>query len=526
MVETNDRRLPVGIQSFQKIRKEGFLYVDKTDIIWNMVNKGDQFVYLSRPRRFGKSVLVDTLQMYLEGRKELFEGLKIMNMEKNWLQRPVIRLDMSRGGASADEIKAYLDRSFASYEQLYGVEIKPTDTLAVRFDMIIKAAYKQTGLQVAILIDEYDSPLQHSWKTPEHEGCSLIYRSVFAILKADDEFEKLVFITGITKFTQISLFSVLNNLTNISFFPEYAALCGITEQEIVDNFQPELERMSSLNGWDTQETHNRLKDYYDGYHFCTRNMIDIYNPYSLINSLSTGELRTFWASSGSTSLLSKFVDNIEIELDRFEECYIDRDTLEMSDVTGGGAALFLYQSGYLTIKGYDESLCVLGFPNEEVKKALYKMVVPALTLKNNSQIITVQALLTKTMRDGNLLEAMNHLKALIADVPYSNKKMASMDMEERYRLIISTIFNAIGFRVEVEKMHATGRIDMVVRTPRIIYVIELKLSKNGGKKAGVKQILQNQYLEPFKSDKCQVIGLSIELDDLGKGLVDWENVKV
>ena len=524
MTEKN-RRLPVGIQSFSKIRKEGFLYVDKTDMIWKLVNDGFQFNYLSRPRRFGKSVLIDTLQMYLEGRKELFEGLKIMELEKDWFQRPVIRLDMSRGGASVDEIKAYLDRTFSTYEEKYGIEIRQTDSLGNRFDMIIKAAYQQTGLQVAVLIDEYDSPLQHSWKTPEHEGCTALYRSVFAILKADDEFERFVFITGITKFTQISLFSVLNNLTNISFFPEYVALCGITEQEIIDNFQPEMERMGKLNGWSMEETHDRLKEYYDGYHFCEDNMEDIYNPYSLINALSQSKLRNYWASSGATTLLPKFVNDIEIELETFEGSYIDRDTLEMSDVTGGGAALFLYQSGYLTIKGYDDGLYILGFPNEEVKKALYNMVVPALTLKDNSQIVTVQALLTKTLRDGNLPQAMKHLKALIADVPYSNKKMASMDMEERYRLIISTIFNAIGFHVEVEKMIATGRIDMVTVTPRILYVIELKLSKNGGKQAGVDQIINNRYLEPFRSDKRQVIGLSIELDDSGKGLIDWAEVK-
>ncbi len=524
MAETKMRRLPVGLQSFKKIRTGGYHYVDKTDMIWNLVNNGDQFNYLSRPRRFGKSVLVDTLQMYLEGRKELFEGLKIMDLEKEWKQYPVIRLDMSRGGATAADVSSYLSNLFEDYEKKYHIQINTIDSLGDRFDRIIKTAYEQLGLPVAILIDEYDSPLQHSWKTPEHEACTAVYRSVFAILKADDEFEKIVFITGITKFTQISLFSVLNNLTNISFFPEYVSLCGITEQEIAENFQPEMERMGAMNSWNPQETHDHLKEYYDGYHFSGSNMTDIYNPYSLINALAQGQLKNYWAASGATSLIPKFVDNIEIELDSFEGCYIDRDTLELSDVVDGGAALFLYQSGYLTIKGYDEGLYILGFPNEEVKKALYRMVVPALTLRNNSQVVTIQALLTKTMRDGNVAEAMKHLKALIADVPYSNKKMASMDMEERYRLIISTIFNAIGFNVEVEKMLATGRIDMVVRTPRIIYVIELKLSKNGGKKAGVDQIVRNLYLEPFKSDHRRVIGLSFELDDLGKGLLDWQEV--
>jgi len=304
MAELKKRRLPVGIQSFSKIRQEGFLYVDKTDLVWDLVNNGDQYNYLSRPRRFGKSVLIDTLQMYLEGRKELFEGLKIMELEKDWLQRPVIRLDMSRGGATADDITSYLNNIFTDYEEKYNIKINPTDSLGDRFDRIIKTAYKQSGLQVAILIDEYDSPLQHSWKTPEHEACTAVYRSVFAILKADDEYERFVFITGITKFTQISLFSVLNNLTNISFFPQYVSICGITEKEITDNFKAEMENMGNLNGWNAQETHDHLKEYYDGYHFCFRNMTDIYNPYSLVNALNSGELTNYWAASGARNAIS------------------------------------------------------------------------------------------------------------------------------------------------------------------------------------------------------------------------------
>lgn len=364
------RKLPVGIQSFNKIREEGYLYVDKSDIIWKLANNGKQYNYLSRPRRFGKSVLVDTLQAYFEGRKELFEGLKIMELEKEWKQYPVIRFDMSRGGATANEVKAYLDRTFDVYEQLYGIHIKPTDSLGNRFDLIIKTAYEQTGLKVAILIDEYDSPLQHSWKTPEHEGCTEVYRSVFSILKADDAYQRFVFITGITKFTQISLFSVLNNLTNISFLPEYAAICGITEEEIEENFKPELERMAEVNEWTLQQTHDNLKDYYDGYHFSRRNMVDIYNPFSLLNALDAQDLSCFWVSSGATSMLPKFVDNMELRLRNFENCPILRKTLESSDVINGGAELFLYQTGYLTIKSSDEFGYFLGFPNQEVKQAI------------------------------------------------------------------------------------------------------------------------------------------------------------
>lgn len=515
------RKLPVGIQSFNKIREEGYLYVDKSDIIWKLANNGKQYNYLSRPRRFGKSVLVDTLQAYFEGRKELFEGLKIMELEKEWKQYPVIRFDMSRGGATANEVKAYLDRTFDVYEQLYGIHIKPTDSLGNRFDLIIKTAYEQTGLKVAILIDEYDSPLQHSWKTPEHEGCTEVYRSVFSILKADDAYQRFVFITGITKFTQISLFSVLNNLTNISFLPEYAAICGITEEEIGENFKPELERMAEVNEWTLQQTHDNLKDYYDGYHFSRRNMVDIYNPFSLLNALDAQDLSSFWVSSGATSMLPKFVDNMELRLRNFENCPILRKTLESSDVINGGAELFLYQTGYLTIKSSDEFGYFLGFPNQEVKQALYEVVLPSLTMKSESDIISLQGSLFRQLGTGQIADAMKTLKALVADVPYSNKKLVSMDMEERYRLIISTILNAIGLKVEVEHMLATGRIDLIAQTSRYIYVIELKLKNNGGKKAAIQQILDNKYLEPFQADKRKVIGLGIELDEEGKGLLDW-----
>ena len=525
MVETNDRRLPVGIQSFEKIRKGGYLYVDKTDIIWQLANRGKKYNYLSRPRRFGKSVLIDTLEAYFMGKKELFEGLKIMQMEKEWVKRPVIRLDMSRAGAEPGTLRSYLDITFDRLEEEYGITPKSTAQLADRFDAIIQTAYKQTGQQVAILIDEYDSPLQHSWKTPQHEACTAVYREVFAILKADDKYEKFVFIAGFTKFTQISLFSVLNNLSNISFEPEYAAICGITKEEVLRDFKPEINKLAEYEDWTFDEAIAQLTAYYDGYHFSRRNMVDVFNPFSLINALADSDLKNYWASSGATSLLPKFVDDMELKLGNFDPCTILRQTIETSDVTGGGAELFLYQSGYLTIKDYQMGVYILGFPNSEVRQALYETVLPALTLRSNGDIQSTQSGLFLALQLGNLPEAMKYLKALIADVPYSNKKLASMDMEERYRLILSTIFNAIGCRVEVEKMIATGRIDMVVETTNFIYILELKLSNNGGISAAENQMKEKSYTEPFKADKRKVIALAVELDETGKGLIDWKEVE-
>ena len=524
MVEIKDRNLPVGIQSFEKIRKEGYLYVDKTDIIWQLANRNKTYNYLSRPRRFGKSVLIDTLEAYFMGKKELFEGLKIMQLETEWVKRPVIRLDMSRAGAEPETLRSYLDNTFDRLEKEYGITPKPTAKLADRFNAIIVGAYEQTRQQVAILIDEYDSPLQHSWKTPYHEACTAVYREVFAILKADDKYEKFVFITGITKFTQLSLFPVLNNLSNISFEPEYAAICGITKEEVLRDFKPEINKLAEYEDWTFNEAVAKLTAYYDGYHFSRRNMVDVFNPFSLINALADSDLKNYWASSGATSLLPKFVDDMEIRLKDFDHSALLDTIIETSDVTGGGAELFLYQSGYLTIKGYINGTYLLGIPNFEVRQALNEIVLPTLAMRKNNDLQSTQAFLNVHLSLGNLPEAMKCLKALIADVPYSNKKLASMDMEERYRLIMSTIFYAIGCRVEVEKMIATGRIDMVVENTNFIYVLELKLSNNGGVDAATEQMKAKQYAEPFKADKRKVIALAIELDDMGKGLVDWKEV--
>ena len=379
MVETNDRILPVGIQSFEEIRKEGYLYVDKTDIIWQLANRGKKYNYLSRPRRFGKSILVDTLEAYFLGKKELFEGLKIMQLETEWVKRPVIRLDMSQAGAEPESLKDYLNYTFQEYESLYEIKVSNDSSLATRLSEIVRIAYEQTGEQVVILIDEYDSPLQRSWKTPLYEKCTAIYRDVFVILKSMDKFENFIFITACTKFSQFSLISGLNNLSFIGFDSEYAALCGITKEEAICYFKPEINKLAACKGWTFDEATIQLSSYYGGYHFSRRNMVDVFNPFSLINALADSDLKNYWLSSGTSPLLSKFEDDIKKRLKDFEYCPIISDTLESSDVTDGGAELFLYQSGYLTIKGYMDRIYLLGFPNSEVKKSLYETILPALT---------------------------------------------------------------------------------------------------------------------------------------------------
>lgn len=521
--QDNGRRLPEGIQFFDMIRRGNYVYVDKTDLVWHMAN-GRMFNYLSRPRRFGKSLLVDTLRCYFEGRKGLFEGLKIMELEKEWRVSPVIRLDMSNAGATAKELISYLNYTFRRLESKYNVETFEGDELPTRFESILRTMSNDGEDPVVVLIDEYDSPLQHSWHTPEHEACTAIYRSVFAVLKSCMQYERFVFLTGITKFTQISLFSVLNNLTNISFIPQYATVCGITKQEIRDNFMPEIEAMAKKNGWTVEQTFEKLRYNYDGYHFSKRNMVDVYNPFSLVIALSQGETGNYWASSGATSLLPKFVDNLEVEVENLERAYVMRDVLESSDVTGGGANLFLYQSGYLTIKDFDNDGYYLGIPNNEIRQALYNIVIPSLTLRSQNDVHSEQSKLLHAMNYGDVDEAMKVLKAMVADVPYSNKKLVNMGMEERYRFIISCIFRSIGLRVEVEHMMNGGRIDIVAWAMNVIYVIELKLQNNGGQDAAKSQIIANRYADPFKGDSREVIPLAIELDDNGKGILCFDRL--
>ena len=375
MAEIKDRILPVGIQSFEEIRKKGYLYVDKTDIIWQLANRGRKYNYLNRPRRFGKSVLVDTLQAYFEGRKELFEGLKIMDLETEWTKHPVIRLDMSRAGSSAHELNAYLNQAFKEYEQKFSIAASPANTLSNRFDTIIQSANQQTGQQVVVLVEGYDSPLLNSWNTPHHEECVSIYLNVFTILKADDKYEKFVFITGITKFTQISLFSVLNNLSNISFEPEYAAICGITKEELQNDFKPEIEKLAVYENWTFDEAVAQLQAHYGGYHFSQRNMTEIFNPFSLIKALSLTKIDNYRDSSETAALLPPLEISLENRLEDLENCALMNTIIETADVSEGGAELFLYQSGYLTIKGYYDRVYLLGFPNHEVRQALYEMVL-------------------------------------------------------------------------------------------------------------------------------------------------------
>lgn len=512
-------KLPLGIQNFEELRKGGYLYADKTDMVWQIAN-GDKYNFLSRPRRFGKSLLVSTLQCYFEGKKELFEGLKIMELEKDWIKRPVIHFSMNLGGSDAESLYHYLDDTLTKYEEIYGKRATEA-TLSNRFTGIIERAYQQSGEQVAVLVDEYDAPLQHSYLTDRHEKCRNLYRDFFTGLKDYGYCIKCVFLTGITKFTQISLFSVLNTLSNISFYNCYATICGLTKEEILENLKDEIQALAVQKKWDINQTIHELKDMYDGYHF-SESLQGVYNPFSVICALKERRLRPYWIASGATEMLPKILTNFEKDVETLDGSLIDMDYIETADISKDNPKLFLYQSGYLTIKGVIGETYRLGFPNREVKKALLELVVPNMLNTDKEETENAIQDLKQHFILGNLEEGVTCLKQLIASTPYSTQKKEQFVFEEHFRFIIKNLFYICGFNVEEEKQVAGGRIDLAIETPEIIYIMELKMADNGGAQAAAEQIASRHYADAYAASKKKRICLALAFDKENRGLIDWQ----
>lgn len=516
------RKLPLGIQDFEEMRRDGYLYVDKTDMVWQMAN-GVKYNYFSRPRRFGKSLLCSTLRCYFEGRKELFEGLKIMGLEHEWVKRPVIYLSMSLGGSTEDSLCSYLNSVLSSYEKIYGKNPEE-QTLGNRLNGIILRAYEQSGVQIAVIVDEYDVPLQHTYETEQHDKCRDIYRNFFTGLKDYGYCIKCVFITGITKFTQISIFSMLNTLTNVSFDEEYAALCGLTRGELTSDFMPEIEAMSEKYHTSVADVMDRMRYAYDGYHF-SRNMVDVYNPFSVFNAFSDLKLNSYWIASGSNEMLFKILHKFIADIPSLDGCLVDSDYLEMSDVNMVDPKIFLYQSGYLTIKEVRGDCYVLGYPNREVRKSMFDMVLPMMLKKETAQVNTAIQNMKMAMITGDVDRAMLCLKQLIAGTPYSTQKKERFVFEEHFRFIVKNLFYICGFDVHEEVEMASGRIDLVVETADTIYVLELKMDDNGGVDAASAQISNRHYADAFVARKKKVTCLALEFSKESRGLKDWEIVE-
>ena len=500
--------LPVSTQEFTVIRGEGKLYVDKTDLVWQMANASADVIFFARPRRFGKTLLVSTFEAYFNAQKELFEGLKIMELEKEWKKYEVLRFDLS-GCVTVEEFKSKLEMILRGYERQYKIdyiESTPGDRLSVLIKTI-----SQGQRNVVLLVDEYDYPLQHTlFNEDKHEPLKDAYRNFFAVFKSQSRYIRFIFLTGITKFTGLSLFSVLNNIKVNGFWPEYQSICGITEEEVHTTLRPYVLRLADKLGLTEDETYQAIKDHYDGYHFC-EDGIDIYNPYSLINALSDRRLDDYWASSGSTKMLMDAVDRIGWGGNDFNDIPVQKGQIQSSDVNDHDLPLFLYQSGYLTIKGSTSRDYILGMPNTEVKTAMYEQILPRIIKKSPRDTQSNIRIIYDSLDVLDVEKAMEGLKALVADTPYSQDNSVNA-MEEKFRFIVKNAMHLEGCFVAEEKQTATGRIDLVCRYDTCILVIELKMTDNGGLEAADQQIVNRKYIAPYMAQGKPIYAISLEFD--------------
>ena len=510
-------KYPVGIQTFEKIREKGYLYVDKTKYIVDFREKQMSYVFLSRPRRFGKSLFASTLQAYFEGRKELFEGLAIADYEKDWVKHPVLHFDMS-GAKHFDEegLKHYLDLQLKPYEKLYGKdddELYPND----RLDGLVKRAHKQTGEKAVVIIDEYDAPLLDVVHEKENlSALRLVMQNFYSPLKKLDPHLEFTFITGITKFSQLSIFSELNNLDNISMFDQYSAICGISKTELTTQMKPDIEALGEDLGMTYEECLAELTRFYDGYHFSKKSE-DVFNPFSLVKALNARDIAPYWFGSGTPTYLIKTLQKYHVNVMDIEKKSCDVDDFDVSPEMMTSALPLLYQSGYLTIKKYNPMLhrYTLEYPNREVKIGMLKSLAPnylsPISLDNNSLVGDFLEKLYDTDIEG----AMVRLKSYLASI--SNR--LSNKNERDFQTVFYLIFNLMGAHMRVEEDSAIGRADAVVYMPDAVFVFELKY--DGSAEEALKQIDDKGYLIPYSADGKRLYKVGVNYDSTQRTISDW-----
>ena len=512
------RRLyPIGIQTFEKIRTRNYMYVDKTEYIYRMVHADSNYFFLSRPRRFGKSLLTSTLEAYFQGRKDLFKGLAMDLLETEWTEYPVLRFDMSLGKhMEKEQLERYLSSQLELMEHKYGILTESPDA-NIRLTNLIRRAYEQTGRQVVVLIDEYDAPLLDV----VHEEKNLpvlrnIMRNFYSPLKACDPYLRFVFLTGITKFSQLSIFSELNNIKNISMLPEYAAICGITEEEIATQMDEDLDILAGRLNVNCEEVVKKLKAHYDGYHF-TWPSPDIYNPFSLLNAFADGRLDSYWFGSGTPTYLIEMLKKYGVQPQQIggrkamAESF-DAPTERMTDI-----APLLYQSGYVTIKGYSPitQLYTLDIPNKEVRLGLMKSLLPGYLDRRTTDGLTTVALLYEAIYEERLDDALRLLQTFLSTVHYCDRT----DYEGHYQQMLYIIFSLLGIYVDVEVRTPSGRVDMVMRTATTLYIVELKLNQSA--EVAMQQIDLKNYPERFALCGLPVVKVGINFDMERHTLKDW-----
>ena len=517
-MEDLQRLYPIGIQTFSKIREGNYLYIDKTAYVYRMTHSASSYMFLSRPRRFGKSLLTSTLHSYFSGRKDLFHGLAMEKLEKEWTEYPVLHFDMSTAKhADSEQLLQELNLKLYGYEQIYGrleEEVNPNQRLMG----LIKRAYEQTGKKVVVLIDEYDAPLLdvvHEWENLD--VLRNIMRNFYSPLKACDPYLRYVFLTGITKFSQLSIFSELNNIKNISMDEPYAVICGISEDEIRLQMKDDLGELAKKLEITPEEALMKLKENYDGYHF-TSPSPDIYNPFSLLNAFADGKFGSYWFGSGTPTylinMLKKFgVEPSEIGNNRVSVEDFDAPTERMTSIIP-----LLYQSGYITIKNYDEELDLytLNIPNKEVRIGLMKSLLPHYVGSKAPETTTMVAYLSRDIRNGDMDTALRRLQTFLSTIPQCD----NTKYEGHYQQVFYIIFSLLGYYVDVEVRTPRGRVDIVLRTKTTLYVMELKLDKSAGE--AMEQIDLKNYPERFALCGLPVVKVAVSFDSERCTIGDWK----
>lgn len=510
-------KYPIGIQTFDEIVKGGYVYVDKTDLVFKLVRES-KYIFLSRPRRFGKTLLISTLEAYFRGRKELFKGLALEHLEKDWQKYPVLRFDLSMDSfESVDKLVGFLSGKLDAWEEEYGVEHVASYSIAQRFERVIRGACQRSGQRVVILVDEYDKPIVDALEDPEVQQKMLQrLQGFYSVIKGSDAYIHFAMLTGVGKFAHLSIFSGLNNLNDISLDEPYNTLCGISEREMHGYFPESVNAFASANGISEEETWERLKKEYDGYHF-SRKGEDIYNPFSVLNAFSKNKISDYWFGNGTPSFLVKLVRRNDIELGELDNVYASASQLNNITDSTNNLVPLLFQSGYLTIKGWDEELQEyrLGFPNEEVRKGFWEFFVKAYfppVMGNGVFSITAFA---RDLNSGNAEQFMQRLQSLMADTSSESER----NKEIHFQNITAIIGKMLGFRVQTEVHSALGRCDMILETNKFVYIIEFKLNKSP--EEALRQIKHSGYARPFMADSREKILIGANFSTEMRTISDW-----
>ena len=509
-------KYPIGIQDFQKLREEGFVYVDKTALVYDLAQQGGYY-FLGRPRRFGKSLLLSTMHAYFSGKRELFGGLAIERLEREWRRHPVLHLDLNRDKYETPEnLDQVLNKSLSDWEALYGKNPEEV-TLALRFEGIIQRACEQTGERVVILVDEYDKPLLSAIGKPAtQEAYRDTLKALFGKLKMQDRFIRFAFLTGVTKFSHVSVFSDLNNLNDISMDAAYVGICGISGEELHAYFEEAIKELAAANGMEYGETCERLRVRYDGYHF-RQDCEGVYNPFSLLNTSMKREFRDYWFETGTPSFLVRLLQDNHYNLANLQGKVVAAANISSVDTMVTDPIPVIYQSGYLTIKDYDEEFGIysLDFPNEEVERGFINYLVPFYTPVGSEERDGLLRTFTLAIRQGQPGKFLADLQVMLSDNDYR----VVGKMELYFQNVLYVVFKLLGFYVEVERATSRGRMDVTMCTPDYVYVMELKL--DGSADEALRQIKERQYDLPFRSDPRKVFLVGVNFSSATRNIQEW-----